>query len=270
MYDERFVPVSPRHSVRLAQEYVHLLERPPSRDYIVRTITRREANGLPLMAAEIVIAGRETRDRFPLAAKYPLHFRKTYYPGRLHGDPREEYERQAEASSLLGAPPPIGFTEDTFRSCLVPGIPYSRLSPFDDAGEEQNLRKARELSLAVAAGLFRLLEQGFERLTALHRGGIVHGDTQLHNFIVCPSPLEMVIIDYEGAARKEALSDAVWRTRCAEDFAPLLRESVFLQCRLGPQPGVLADTAWDRLDATFEDPERFRAEIERPPGLGQS
>ena len=35
----------------------------------------------------IVIAGQETRSEFPLAATYPLHFRKTYFPGRLHGDP---------------------------------------------------------------------------------------------------------------------------------------------------------------------------------------
>src|SRR5438046_303283 len=118
---DRMVAVSPRHAVRLAREYLVLVERPPKHDYVVRTIARREANGLPLMSAQIVIAGRATRSELPLAATYPLHFRKTYSVARLHGDTAKEFESQALASRLIGVPPPIGFESEVFRSCLVPG-----------------------------------------------------------------------------------------------------------------------------------------------------
>jgi len=97
--DEDFkIAVSPRHSVRLAREYEAVIHKPPARDFVVRTLVRREANGMPLMSAEIVIAGASTRDEFPLAASYPLHFRKTYFPARLHGDPKQEFDCQAMAS----------------------------------------------------------------------------------------------------------------------------------------------------------------------------
>ena len=92
MDEERLVAVSPQHSVRLAPEFVGLIERPQRSDYVVRTIARREANGLPLMSAEIVIAGRETRETHPLAITYPLHFRKTYFAARLHGDTAKEFD----------------------------------------------------------------------------------------------------------------------------------------------------------------------------------
>src|SRR5687767_10001851 len=95
------IKVSARHAVRLAHEYSHLIERAPARDYVVRTIARREAGGLPLMSADLVIAGKEAREQFPLAATYPLHFRKTYFPGRLHGDPQVEYQRHLRAAQLI-------------------------------------------------------------------------------------------------------------------------------------------------------------------------
>ena len=266
--DERLVPVSPRHSVRLAREYLAVLDKAPRRDYVVRTITRREANGLPLMSAEIVIASAETRQAFPLAATYPLHFRKTYFPARLHGDPAIEYARQAEASELAGLPPPIGHDDQSFRSCLVPGTPYSRLSPFVANQEDAALRTARELPLASAVGLYQLAEQGFELVMALQRGGLSHGDVELHNFIVCPSPLEIVLIDFEAGARKDELSETEWATRCRADVMPLLREAVLLECRLGPQPSAFADLARERLDELFKDAERFRREIAEQTSLG--
>ncbi len=268
MDEEVLVAVSPRHSVRLAREYAVLLERAPRQDFVVRTIMKREAQGMPLVSADIVIAGVDARALFPLAQRYPLHFRKTYYPGRLHGDPKEEFERQSEASAIIGLPPPIGHTPSTFRSCLLPGMPYNRLSPFTTDTEEGNVAKARKLHMATAAGLFFLLERAFASLSALHAGNVVHGDAELHNFIVCPSPLEILVIDFEAAGRRDLLGDAEFEKRVHTDFDPLLREAVFLQCALGPQAGALADLARTRLDALFKDPARFRREIseqENPP-----
>jgi len=203
--EDYLVPVSPRHAVRVGAEYAAFIKKAPRQDFVVRTIMKREANGMPLVSADIVIAGEETRSLFPLAASYPLHFRKTYYPGRLHGDPRQERDRQNEAAEILGIPPAIGATHQTFRSCFLPGSPYNRLSPFGAEPEDANLPLARKLHLAQAAGLWRLLNDAFDALSKLHQHDIAHGDLELHNLIVCPSPLEMILIDFE-ARRSRALA----------------------------------------------------------------
>jgi hypothetical protein len=267
--DDRMVPVSPRHSVRLAREYVHLLVKAPKQDYVVRTIVRREANGLPLMSAEIVIAGSATREKHPPAQTYPLHFRKTYSAARLHGDTQKEFEFQSRASELIGVAPPIGFSSDVFRSCLVPGRPYNRLSPFGVEPEEANMRLAQGLPLASAAGLWRLAEEALKHLTTLHDGGLAHGDAELHNFVVCPAPLELVIIDFESSVPKDTLDAAAWEKRRALDLVPLLREAVFLQCTLGRQEGPLADLAWERMESLFRAPDRFRRAIEEQADLSE-
>jgi hypothetical protein len=261
MDEEELVRVSPRHTVRLASEYAPWVRRAPAKDFVVRTIMKREANGLPLVSADIVIAGVDARAKFPLAAEFPLHFRKTYYPGRLHGDPKEEFDRQSEASALIGIPPPIGHEPTVFRSCLLPGTPYNRLSPFGGEPDESNLGKARKLPLASAAGLFHLLASAFDSLHRLHEGGLCHGDAELHNLIVCPSPLELLLIDFEAAETRATVGDADWAKHCDDDFTPLLKEAVYLQCSLGPQPGPLADMARQRLDSLFKNPGRFRQEI---------
>jgi hypothetical protein len=259
--EEALVAVSPRHSVRLAAEYATAIREPPWQDFVVRTIVSRETQGMPLMSADLVIAGAETRTKFQLARRFPLHFRKTYFPGRLHGDPREEFERQADAAALIDVPPPIGYEPNVFRTCLLPGVPYSRLSPFAPEADERNLSKARELGLAQAAGLYHLLESAFASMGRLHDGGLIHGDAELHNFIVCPSPLEIVMIDFEVATRRSDLSEDAMDSRIRGDFAPMLREAVFLLCALGPQRGPLAAMARESLADLFKDAERFRREI---------
>jgi|CZKU01.1.fsa_nt_gi hypothetical protein len=265
MDDERLVEISPQRSVRLARELASLLERPQQNDYVVRTIARREANGLPLMSAEIVIAGRESREHHPLSVTYPLHFRKTYFTARLHGDPAKEFENQSLASAILGIPPPIGFGPSVFRACLVPGRPYPRLSPFGLDPEEANLRAASKVHLASAAGLWGFMAGALKQLYALHDAGLAHGDAELHNLVVCPSPLEVIPIDFEAAVKRDDVDEAAWRTRRALDLAPLLREAVFIQCVLGPQRGPLADASWSAIDGLFRAPDRFRRAIEVHP-----
>jgi hypothetical protein len=266
MDEAQSIAVSPRHTVLLASELFLLIAKPPSQDFVVRTLVRREANGLPLMSAEIVIASEATRRRHPAAATYPLHFRKTYFPARLHGDPRLEFEHHALASKLCSIPPPIGFQDDVFRSCLIPGQPYARLSPFGSEPPESNITKAEKLPLATGAGLWRLAEEALGQLLALHEGGLSHGDAELHNCIVCPSPLQPILIDFEAAALRTALGDE-WTARCAADLEPLLREAVYLQCALGRQPSHLGELSWVRLPQLFRSSDRFRRAIETQAGV---
>jgi hypothetical protein len=263
MEEHRWIAVSPRHRVRLASELIQLLDRPPQRDFVVHTIEKREANGLPLMAAEIVIASAQTRSEYPMAASYPLHFRKTYFAARLHGDPRIEYESSRKASELAGLPPPIGYTGHIFRSCLIPGTPYRRLSPFQQDAEDSNLRRSSDLPLAAASGLWRLLEEARVQLETLHRGGLAHGDTELQNFIVCPAPLEVVLVDFETSVLREAMDEAAWNKRCELDHAPLLREAIFLQAALGRQTSALGEASWDAAVSLFRDGARLRRAIEQ-------
>jgi hypothetical protein len=260
--EARPIAVSPRHTVLLAIELLPLVDRPPKQDFVVRTRARREANGLPLMAAELVIAGAETRRAHPAADTYPLHFRKTYFPGRLHGEPQVEWERHLRASQICATPPPIGYTADVFRSCLVPGQSYVRLTPFGGEPPENNIAKAQKLPLATAAGLWRLAEETLQQLLLLHEGGLAHGDPELHNIIVCPAPLEPILIDFEASVLREAVDAAAWETRRGLDLLPLLREAVYLQCALGRQPSRLGDLSWQRMDALFKAPDRFRRAID--------
>jgi len=262
MDETRPIAVSPRHTVLLATELLPLIEKPPRHDFVVSTRASREANGLPLMTAELVIASYDTRQAFPAAVKYPFHFRKTYFPGRMHGDPEVEFQRQQRASELTTIPPPIGFGPNVFRSCLIPGQSYMRLSPFGGEPIENNISKAQKVPLASAAGLWRLAEEALAQQQALQAGGLAHGDAELHNCIVCPAPLEAIWIDFEAGVLKDSVDDAAWEARCKLDLQPLLREAVYLQCVLGRQSSALGELSWSRMDELFRSPDRFRRAIE--------
>ena len=262
MDETRPIAVSPRHTVLLAIELFPLIESAPQLDFVVRTRARREANGLPLMTAELVIAGQETRRIHPAAATFPFHFRKTYFPGRLHGDPKLEFDHHLFASQVSRTPPPIGYGPTVFRSCLIPGQSYARITPFGGEPPENNIAKAQKLPLATAAGLWRLAEETLAQLLLLQEAGLAHGDAELHNIIVCPAPLEPILIDFEAAVRRDAIDEAAWKTRCRLDLQPLLREAVYLQCALGRQPGALGALSWNVMGELFQSPERFQRAIE--------
>jgi hypothetical protein len=256
------VRVSSRHSVTVDDDYFSMIRRAPQEDFVVRTLARTMAGDTPLMVGEMVIAGQATRERHPLAAVYPLHFRKTNYPGRLRGDTQVEFERHTRASEVLGIPPPIGHAGGTFRSCLLPGRPFDQLMPFGTAPEEGNIKHADSLTLATAAGLWLLAERIMVTLTTLHRVGLTHGDAQLHNFIVCYAPLDVVPIDFDMAVLRDAVSEDAWKRQCAADLEPLLRIAVFLQCALGAQQGHLAELSLGQMDSLLARSEPFRRAIE--------
>jgi hypothetical protein len=261
--ETRVVQVSPRHSVTVGPDYFGMIQRAPQQDFVVRTLAKRMAGDTPLMSGDLVIAGRATREQFPLAAAYPLHFRKTYYVGRLRGDPATEFARHTRASEILGIPAPIGHAGGTFRSCLLPGRPFDQVSaPFGSEPEESNIRHADNLNLAGAAGLWLLAERVMETLGRLHEAGLTHGDAHLHNFVVCSAPLDVLPIDFDMALQREDFSAEDWQARCEEDLEHLLRLAVYLQCGLGAQASPLGQKALARLDTLFTRAEPFRRAIE--------
>jgi hypothetical protein len=181
----------------------------------------------------------------------------------MHGETVDEFNNHARASELIGIPPPIGHTPNTFRSCLLPGLPYTRLSPFFGVEPQTaNIAVAEKLPLAAAIGLWKLCEDAFEKHLTLQAGGLAHGDAELHNLIVCPTPLEVVMIDFEGSLMKSALDEDAWGKRCALDLVPLLREALYLQCVLGQQDGPLGDMARERVADLVENPKKFLRAIE--------
>ena len=240
-----------------------MVQRAPQQDFVIRTLARQMAGDTPLMSGELVIAGRGTRETFPLAASFPLHFRKTYHMGRLRGDPKQEFEHHTRASEVLGIPPPIGHTPATFRSCLIPGRPFDQvLAPFGSEPEDSNVRHADKLSLASAAGLWLLLERVMTSLSALHAAGLTHGDAELHNFIVCNAPVDVVPIDFDMAVLRADVSQDAWQELIERDLAALLKMAVYVQCALGAQTGPLGELSLAKLETLFAHPKTFLRAIE--------
>jgi hypothetical protein len=248
--------------VTIDDDYFSLIQRAPRQDFVVRTLARTMAVDTPLMEGELVIAGQATRERYPLAATYPLHFRKTYYAGRLRGDARVEFERHTRASEALGMPPPIGHDRGIFRCCLFPGRPFDRIMPFGTEPEDSNIKHAESLPLASAAGLWLLAEKVLVTLTTLHEAGLTHGDAELQNFIVCYAPVDILPIDFEMSSLRDGTDDEEWGRRCSEDLDPLCKVAVFLQCVLGAQQGSLAELSLGRMDRLLARSEPFRRAIE--------
>lgn len=257
----RPIQVSPRHHVALADDYLRMIDVAPREDFVVRNLARRKAGEMTLMMGDLVIAGAATRDQYALARAYPLHFRKTYYPGKLHGDPGTEFELHQRASGLVDVPPPIGSTPNSFRSCFLPGTPLDRLSSLGAEPDESNVGVARELSLASAAGLWTLAEEAFGLLTRMQLGGLTHGDAHLHNFIVCPSPLEVLPIDFEMGVLKETVTPEVWELRCKADRQHLMKLAIYLQCALGRQRGALASESMAALERLVHPAAAFESAI---------
>jgi predicted trehalose synthase len=113
-----------------------------------------------------------------------------------------------------------------------------------------------------------LCEEALAKHLLLQAGGLAHGDAELHNFIVCPTPLEMVMIDFEGSVDQKTVSEEAWQKRCAADLVPLLREALYLQCSLGRQRGKLAELAAERAGQLLEYPEQFARAIDQRASVG--
>ena len=256
------VRVTPVHAIELPDPLYRLVEQPPEHDFVMRRLSEKLANGEPLIQGELVIAGKDTLARYPLAREYPVHFRKTYYPTCFHQHPDRELHRHQRVAEILSLPPPIGCTRTSFRSCFIPGHSLETLAPFELDPPDANLRVAEEMPIAARIGLWRILEVLHGQVTSLHRAGLVHGDLFLHNVIVATSPIGVYPIDFERAAdRAEAATDEAWRRLCAEDLLEVWKAAAYLLCVLGPQPGELAAEVGARVEDLFPRAPRVRERL---------
>ncbi len=248
------ISLSPLHQAEIDPVLEPHLEEPPTHDLIIRTVARKMANGQPLIQGDLVLAGSETRESYPLARQFPVHFRKTYYSTALHPHPRIEFEHHERAAEILGVPKPIGFTGTEFRSCFIPGKPLDKLLPFGVEPLERNITLARECDSAKLIGLWRLLEAVYEQTMLLHQAGMAHGDLFLHNVIVSLSPIGVYLIDFEQSVTSDSVPKGKsWEQVSVSDFTEVLKHAIWVQCGLGPQQGGLAERALSSIAQLMGD-----------------
>ena len=260
-----FVSLSPLHRIDIAEQVHYLIERPQENDFPLHTIMRKNApDGRELLRAELVLAGRKTREAHPGAWSYPIHFLKTYHPLSFHTDPKVEFENARIASEILGTPPPIGHGEHELRLPFFPGKSLSRFSPFTDIEPpERCLGIARETEPALLIGLWRLAEAAFQQLERLHARKFLHGDLELHNIVVCTAPISVFLIDLETSTPAFEGDEATWEKKRFADRKALLELSVYVQAGLGQQKGPLAEAAREAIPKLFRSPETFFARLEQ-------
>jgi len=258
------VPLSPLHSIELAENLRYLITKPPEKDFSLYSVARKTgADGRELVHSELVIAGKPARAAFPLAALYPIHYLKSYHPWSFHGDPRVEFENSRIAAQILGMPEPIGCDRNSFRAPFLPGKPLSKLSPFTGVEPPQRcLDIAQQTDPAALIGLWRLAEEVFQLVEKLHAARFCHGDLELHNVIICTSPVQAFLIDFEGSESTSSGSEKSWKARCARDLAELSRLAIYLQSGLGRQPGALAQRAAENLPHLFPGASTFLARLD--------
>lgn len=251
--DNAPVPLSPFHRIDINESLRYLLQEPREKDFSIRSIAHKEGpDGRELVQMQLVVAGRETLAAYPLAKKYPIHFVKSYHPWSFHGDPKVEYENHLAAAKILGGPEPIGYDANTIRSSFLPGRPLSRLSPFTDVEpQERCLGIAQQTDPAALIGLWKLAEEAFVQIQALHSRNFFHRDMELHNLIVCTAPVRVFVIDFESAERD-------FKGTCEEreelrfkDLAELFRLAIYIQSSLGRQEGRLAEASLEALPKLF-------------------
>ncbi|HEY8967145.1 MAG TPA: hypothetical protein VIM58_11905 [Candidatus Methylacidiphilales bacterium] len=260
-----FVPLSPLHRIDIAEAVHYLVARPQENDFPLHTIMRKSApDGRELLRAELVLAGRKTREAHPEAWTYPVHFLKTYHPLSFHPDPKSEFENARIAAGILGTPAPIGFGEHTLRLPFFPGKSLSRFSPFTDVEPpERCLGIARETPPAHLIGLWRLAEAAYGQVLQLHARRFLHGDLELHNIVVCTAPIGLFLIDFETSVPKFEGSDEEWEKKAWADRKNLLELAVFIQAGLGQQRGDFAEASREAIPKLFRSPDTFTARLEQ-------
>ncbi|HWL52817.1 MAG TPA: lipopolysaccharide kinase InaA family protein [Chthoniobacteraceae bacterium] len=258
------IPLSPFHFIEVPEELQPLLDQPQDKDFEIHSIDRKIGpDGRDLVHSKLVIAGSQTRESFPEADRFPIHFLKSYYPWSFHRDPKIEFENTLRAAEILGSPGPIGSDANSFRASFLPGKPLSRLSPFTDVEPaERCLSIAREADIGVLIGLWKLAEEVHAKIARLHEACFFHGDLELHNIIVCTAPVQVFLIDFENSEPDFDGDEAARGERAFTDFSELYRLAIYLQSGLGRQEGALARASLDALPRLFRSSATFASRLD--------
>ena len=145
----------------------------------------------------------------------------------------------------------------------MPGKPLSKLSPFTNIEPPHRcLGIAQETDPAALIGLWRLVEEVFELIEKLHSQRFSHGDLELHNVVVCASPIQTFLVDFESSERAFAGPETIWEQRRSRDLFELLRLAIYLQCGLGSQDGRLARKSLEDLPKLFDHASTFSARLD--------
>jgi len=169
---------------------------------------------------EMVLTGRETIDRFPAAAKFQLHFRKTNLSD-LGYHPTEEYQHLrvlgSEAPGI--APVALGHTQCILLTEFIPGKSLLALSPF-------SFPRANPGKIANPGGLWAAAQAAYDAAEELHGAGWVHGDLHLDNILITGEG-KARIIDFESLRQPQDESEFEEDNSQILDFAKAILRTGF-------------------------------------------
>ena len=172
----------------------------------------------------------------------------------MHGDPREEFDRQSEAAELIGSRRRSAGRTTPFGAACFPAPRTTASRPSRSSRRTPSCTSPAICRCRSRPGSGRCVNRRFAGCPSCTRAASLHRDAELHNFIVCASPLEIVMIDFEGAATRKGLAPEAWDEAIRTDFDALAKEGALLQCSLGRQRGGFAEHCLRRGITLFRDP----------------
>jgi hypothetical protein len=229
-----------------------LFQQPPPDDVLLQTIYET-----PFVRGDIVMAGRKTREKFPLTQQYPIHFKKTYLekmagwesPTALeHRQTEMVWQHFEECGEPGRVPKGLGNTPETFRSELIQAKTLGSLSPVHNCNDPEEL--ARQIAAIRGNGMnIKQLWDGAEALreamSTMHNGGMLHKDAHRENLMVSfdkagtPTPH---IIDFETLEEDARFGTNEWLRATWEDCRHLIEEATLIRMCAAPGEIPIEDT----------------------------
>lgn len=261
------LPQSPKALDGLQAAYGEFVATPPREDITLLSVYENlDASGSrPLVLGELVLAGRKTRLTVPETQRYPIHFKKTYFPG-ASGNPKDELKLTKQAADLLGgfSPKAIGADNFSIRTSIVPGVAWAAISPLckghnfvsgsrkESLGQGLHLLREGKRTPALLS-YWKTLEAINTAIDRLHKK-CVHGDLHRNNILMVPQKggFEPVIIDFETLQDLRGLDKEEASELKADDKQELWMECAALQLVIGKQPTKLGKEAWVKREELLD------------------
>ena len=224
-----------------------ILENPPKEDTTLHVIYKT-----PFILGEIVLAGKTTRETFPIINKFPVHFKKTILPsyGSItvkgsDANPQKEKEiskivwdhfQEIDKNTLI--PRPLGHSRSTYRSELIEAKTLGAITPINNSNDPKDIaEQIQEAKLSHTTSELKELWDGLEKLNEeigkLHSGGLLHNDLHRENMMLVRTEKETIatLIDFETTEEDERFQTPEWEGACKEDKNLFLEEcSIIALC----------------------------------------